>query len=75
MQKKASELKVLEILIISLIGLSLANLLTDALKSLFFKNLKFDENSSKDKFYALLIPLSVLFLIIYVTKPKESSLF
>ena len=73
--KSLQELKVYEVLLISLVGLALANMLSDSLKTLFFKTLCFNESSFKDRTYAFLLPLLILLIIVFLTKPPETSLF
>lgn len=73
--KTVGELTVYEALMITLLGLALANLLSDALRTLFFTSFNFNENSLKDKAYALLLPLLFLFFIISIFKPSKVSLF
>ena len=72
--KKLADLEVYEVLIITLIGLALADLLSSSIKTLFFNTLRFNEKSFKDNMMTFLLPLLILFIIIFITKPPPESL-
>jgi hypothetical protein len=74
-KKTIGELEVYEVLIISLIGVGLANLVSDSVRTLFYSTFGFNPNSFKDSIYTFILPLLLLFVVIFVTKPKETSLF